>query len=707
MSPDGDAAVATAAGGGGGGEAGAGGAGGGGASSSTAAAAVRWDQILPRRALRVLLVEHDDCTRQVVTALLRKCGYRVAAVADGMKAWQVMRERAYAFDLVLTEVAMPSLSGIQLLSRIVAAHECKNIPVIMMSSQDSIGTVLKCMQKGAVDFLVKPVRKNELRNLWQHVWRRHAMNNQANGSENNAASNHLSANVANGSKAGENSDEESDAQSFGNKRDTEIQSVEKLPEVCTDKGAGLSRKTKVQTKSYDGANTKVHASKDSDDAPSENEKNVRSKGLNGITSAKVAEQIMDNALRIADASSRRPSSLGKDLSISQPTADRKCKFSIMENNAVTDNNFGEKSKGTAMGHADSCPSQFLEPNLGKQHQLNGYKNLEVREKDIFNHSNSSAFSSFVLFAHRFNIDRYGNKRIEPSAEQQFFPSLCIDRQEPVHGKDPVFQASGLVTPHENNACESTRQARITLDSSTEGAAIMCCSSAREDAGPSSSSHKKDSISHPSYGFIPLPIPVAAAMPYHYGAILQPVYYPQGPLMHCDSAGVNKAAVQHASAQSNYYENPSKPSQIDEHKQLEENQQLHHSRQILRESGEPIDMARAHMEHVNQSASCSQDICKGTGCTGSGETDINANTVVALESGNESGIQNCCNNGLDSDQSRREAALMKFRMKRKDRCFEKKVRYHSRKKLAEQRPRVKGQFVSQKLKSTTTGAETDS
>lgn len=42
--------------------------------------------------------------------------------------------------------------------------------------------------------------------------------------------------------------------------------------------------------------------------------------------------------------------------------------------------------------------------------------------------------------------------------------------------------------------------------------------------------------------------------------------------------------------------------------------------------------------------------------------------------------------------RREAALMKFRQKRKERCFDKKIRYVNRKKLAERRPRVKGQFV---------------
>ncbi|CAH8386987.1 unnamed protein product [Eruca vesicaria subsp. sativa] len=58
----------------------------------------------------------------------------------------------------------------------------------------------------------------------------------------------------------------------------------------------------------------------------------------------------------------------------------------------------------------------------------------------------------------------------------------------------------------------------------------------------------------------------------------------------------------------------------------------------------------------------------------------------VKEGEEGGLS------VEQRRSQREAALLKFRLKRKDRCFGKKVRYQSRKKLAEQRPRVKGQFV---------------
>ncbi|URE30827.1 Two-component response regulator-like PRR73 [Musa troglodytarum] len=133
---------------------------------------IRWERFLPIRTLKVLLVENDDSTRQVVSALLRNCSYEVTDVANGLQAWKILQDLPNRIDLVITEVTMPGLTGIGLLSKIMSHKTCKNIPVIMMSSNDSMSTVFKCLSKGAVDFLLKPIRKNELKNLWQHVWRR-------------------------------------------------------------------------------------------------------------------------------------------------------------------------------------------------------------------------------------------------------------------------------------------------------------------------------------------------------------------------------------------------------------------------------------------------------------------------------------------------------------------------------------------------------
>ncbi|CAI7755048.1 unnamed protein product [Closterium sp. NIES-53] len=129
--------------------------------------------VLMEGSLRVLLVEDDDSTRHVVSALLRNCSYEVTPASSGQHAWELLSSGSGGrFDLVLTDVVMPGLSGIALLARIMGKEELRGIPVIMMSSHDSMEMVLKCFQRGAADFLVKPVRKNELKNLWQHVWRR-------------------------------------------------------------------------------------------------------------------------------------------------------------------------------------------------------------------------------------------------------------------------------------------------------------------------------------------------------------------------------------------------------------------------------------------------------------------------------------------------------------------------------------------------------
>ncbi|CAI8598624.1 unnamed protein product [Vicia faba] len=202
---------------------------------------LRWERFLPKMVLRVLLVEADDCTRQIITALLRKCNYKVAAVADGLKAWEILKGRPHNFDLILTEVDLPSVSGYALLSLIMEHDTCKTIPVIMMSSQDSLSTVYKCMCRGAADYLVKPIRINELRNLWQHVWRRQSQSTATTGingpqdesdaqqkveatAENNAASNRSSGDAACIQRNKDLIEKGSDAQSSCTKPNMEAES---------------------------------------------------------------------------------------------------------------------------------------------------------------------------------------------------------------------------------------------------------------------------------------------------------------------------------------------------------------------------------------------------------------------------------------------------------------------------------------------------
>lgn len=57
----------------------------------------------------------------------------VSAVADGLKAWETLKDKARNIDLILTEVELPLISGFALLSLVMEHEVCKNIPVISTS----------------------------------------------------------------------------------------------------------------------------------------------------------------------------------------------------------------------------------------------------------------------------------------------------------------------------------------------------------------------------------------------------------------------------------------------------------------------------------------------------------------------------------------------------------------------------------------------
>ncbi|XP_058203154.1 two-component response regulator ARR2-like isoform X1 [Rhododendron vialii] len=119
--------------------------------------------------LRVLVVDDDPTCLMILEKMLRNCLYQVTKCNRAEIALSLLRERKNGFDIVLSDVHMPDMDGFKLL-------ECvgleMDLPVIMMSADDSKNVVMKGVTHGACDYLIKPVRIEALRNIWQHVVRK-------------------------------------------------------------------------------------------------------------------------------------------------------------------------------------------------------------------------------------------------------------------------------------------------------------------------------------------------------------------------------------------------------------------------------------------------------------------------------------------------------------------------------------------------------
>lgn len=126
--------------------------------------------------LRVLVVDDDPMCLKVVSSMLQRCTYQVATCSSGRDALDLLKhkqdEGSPQFDLILSDVYMPDMDGFRLLEQIGLELD---LPVIMMSSNGDTSVVLRGVTHGAVDFLIKPVRIEELRNVWQHVVRRRSL----------------------------------------------------------------------------------------------------------------------------------------------------------------------------------------------------------------------------------------------------------------------------------------------------------------------------------------------------------------------------------------------------------------------------------------------------------------------------------------------------------------------------------------------------
>ncbi|XP_042501932.1 two-component response regulator ORR21 [Macadamia integrifolia] len=119
--------------------------------------------------LRVLVVDDDPICLRILEEMLRKCMYHVTTCSRATIALNLLRERKGCFDMVISDVYMPDMDGYKLLEHVGLEMD---LPVIMMSSDASTSAVMRGIKHGACDYLIKPVRLAELKNIWQHFVRK-------------------------------------------------------------------------------------------------------------------------------------------------------------------------------------------------------------------------------------------------------------------------------------------------------------------------------------------------------------------------------------------------------------------------------------------------------------------------------------------------------------------------------------------------------
>jgi len=106
----------------------------------------------------VIVIDDEERIRRVLTLQLEKAGYNVIALEDGKQAMELLGQ--LDIDIVITDIRMPGVTGDQIL-RYTKAH-APTVPVIMLTGVVDVEKAVEIMRTGAYDYLVKPVKRDEL-----------------------------------------------------------------------------------------------------------------------------------------------------------------------------------------------------------------------------------------------------------------------------------------------------------------------------------------------------------------------------------------------------------------------------------------------------------------------------------------------------------------------------------------------------------------
>jgi len=110
---------------------------------------------------RLLVVDDNKVNRLLLGRGLEQQGHQVAFAENGRQALEILHQNG--FDLMLLDIQMPEMDGYQVLEKVASDLELRDIPVIVTSALEELDSVVRCIEMGAEDYLIKPVNPVLLR----------------------------------------------------------------------------------------------------------------------------------------------------------------------------------------------------------------------------------------------------------------------------------------------------------------------------------------------------------------------------------------------------------------------------------------------------------------------------------------------------------------------------------------------------------------
>ncbi|XP_055804230.1 two-component response regulator ORR10-like [Solanum dulcamara] len=127
----------------------------------------------------VLAVDDSIIDRKLIERLLKTSSYQVTVVDSGSKALEFLgllsheenEVREVGVNLIITDYSMPEMTGYDLLRKIKGSSYLKDIPVIIMSSENVPSRINRCLEEGAEEFFLKPVQQSDVNRIRPHLMR--------------------------------------------------------------------------------------------------------------------------------------------------------------------------------------------------------------------------------------------------------------------------------------------------------------------------------------------------------------------------------------------------------------------------------------------------------------------------------------------------------------------------------------------------------